>query len=465
MSITRTLPPEVNLLAATSRLIDLQHARGASVYVPENAPTAGIYTGIAFLVLESLHNLETERGGGYTTVTELFEFVRRLAVDITFEDLEYVLLFLSKEREICFSTPDEETGCFVSGYVRDKTKLVDLAESRGQVRITDTASLFLRICENELSWLYDEADAEKLITALTHCKFKEIPTLCRSISQELAKKARVLTDLIEHPTKEEQGQILIADGPAINNNLKNTKEIIQRALQQLLEQSTMEAFNRWSAVEKPDFNIGNLHTELEILLQSAEAVTRRFIEFLDVAQQRNEVVPSHHQFLEIADYLVFNYKPGSLVQLESILKGLVPAEMSSYWFDPSILPGIIDLYDLMNEQTEIPPAKSFDISVEGSPAVKHFMGFIEKNRDAIYNRLSSGPIPFSEFVSSTGFLLEEGYSVYDFIGIYASPHVLDGDGEHQRIIVGLPQGDFRHRDDGCLIISSDPVILLDKKES
>lgn len=93
--------------------------------------------------------------------------------------------------------------------------------------------------------------------------------------------------------------------------------------------------------------------------------------------------PLTTQFLEIADYLVFNYKPGSLVQLESILKGLVPAEMSSYWFDPSILPGIIDLYDLMNEQTEIPPAKSFDISVEGSHAVKHFMGFIEKNRDAI----------------------------------------------------------------------------------
>ncbi|NTW21632.1 MAG: DUF2142 domain-containing protein [Nostocales cyanobacterium W4_Combined_metabat2_030] len=96
MSNGTILSPAVTVMAATSRLIDLQHARGASVYVPENAPTAGTYTGIALLVLESLHNLETERGACYTTVTELFEFIRQSAADITFEDLEYVLLSLSK---------------------------------------------------------------------------------------------------------------------------------------------------------------------------------------------------------------------------------------------------------------------------------------------------------------------------------------------------------------------------------
>jgi len=462
MSNGTILSPAVTVMAATSRLIDLQHARGASVYVPENAPTAGIYTGIALLILESLHNLETERGTGYTTVTELFEFIRRSAADITFEDLEYVLLSLSKEREICFSIPDEKTGNLAFGHVRDKTKLVDLAESRGQVRITDTASLFLRICENELSWLYDEADAEKIIIALTHNKFKQIPTICRSISLELTKKARVLTDLIEHPTREEQGQIFIADGPAINKNLKNTKEIIQRALQSLLEQSTIDAFNRWSAIEKPDFELGNLHTELEILLQSAEAVTRRFIEFLDAAQQRKEVVPSHHQFLEIADHLVFNYKEGTLAHLDGIMRGVVPPSIRLWWFAPSLLPGLIDIYDLMDNQGEDLPAKSYDVSGTDSPAVKHFMDFIEKNRDAIYDRLSSGPLPFSEFLTSAGFKLGEGYSAFDFLGVYVSPHLLDGDGEHGRIIVGLPQNDFRQKGSDYLVISSDPVIILEK---
>jgi hypothetical protein len=243
---------------------------------------------------------------------------------------------------------------------------------------------------------------------------------------------------------------------------QNTKEIIQRALQNLLEQSTIEAFSRWSAIEKPDFEIGNLHTELEILLQSAEAVTRRFIEFLDVAQQRKEVVPSHHQFLEIADHLVFSYKAGTLAQLESIIMGVVPAGLPLWWFDPSMLPGVIDFYDLIDDKADDQPAKSYDVSGADSPAVKHFMDFIEKNRDAIYSRLNSGPIPFSEFVSSTEFTLDEGYSVFDFLGVYVSPHVLDGDGDHRRVIVGFPQSDFRHRDSGCLVIASDPVIMLVK---
>src|SRR5450759_4547291 len=98
-----SIPPSIIVMAATSRLIDLQHSRGSTVYVPEPGPKSGIYTGIALLVLETLHSLETERGAGYITVTELYNFIRQSAADITLEDLEFVLLSLSKEREICFS--------------------------------------------------------------------------------------------------------------------------------------------------------------------------------------------------------------------------------------------------------------------------------------------------------------------------------------------------------------------------
>lgn len=127
-----------------------------------------------------------------------------------------------------------------------------------------------------------------------------------------------------------------------------------------------------------------------------------------------------------------------------------------------MLPGLIDIYDLMDNQGEDLPAKSYDVSGTDSPAVKHFMDFIEKNRDAIYDRLNSGPLPFSEFLTSTGFMLDEGYSAFDFLGVYVSPHLLDGDGEHGRIIVGLPQHDFRQKDNDYLVISSDPVIILEK---
>ncbi len=458
------VPPAVTIMAATSRLIDLQHPRGANVYIPAPGPKGGTYTGIALLVLDILHNLERERGTGYVTITELYGFVRQLASDVLLEDLEYVLLSLSKEREICYSTPDEETCTLNYGYVRDKTKIVDLADSRAQVRITDTASLFLRICENEISWLYDESDAHKIITALDNNKFGDIPTICRNISLDLAKKARELTDLIEHPTREEQGAILVADGPAINENLKKTKETIQSALRIILEQSTMDAFNQWAGRAKAGFELGNLQTELEVLLQTAEVVSRRFIEFLDIAQQRKDIVPSYHQFLDMAERLVFRCDSGSVQRLEHLMRGVMPADIPTRWFDPSLVPGTIDLYDLLDNPEEDAPPKSFNVTDSESPAVKHFMSFIEKNREAIYERLESGPMPFSEFLTSTDFVLAEDDTALDFLGVYVSPHALDSpEPSTQRIIVGFPQREFRMKNDGSLIISSDPLIMLEKQ--
>lgn len=454
------IPPAITVMAATSRLIDLQHSRGASVYIPESAPNGGIYTGIALLVINTLHELERERGTGYITVDELYINLRQFTSEISLEDLEFVLLSLSKDREICFSVPDEN-GNFVQGHVRDKTKLLDLAESRAQVRITDNASLFLRICENEISWLYDESDAGKIITAIDNRKFNDIPIICRNISLELAKKARELTVFIEHPTREEQSEILISDGPAINENLKKTKETIQNALRVILEQSTIEAFNLWVFRVKPDFELGNLHAELEVVLQNVEAVTRRFIEFLDVAQQRKDVVPTHYQFLELANKLVFNSDQGTVPQLDSFLRGVVPANAPIWWFDPSILPGMVDLYDLMDDTADAPSPKSYDIVDTEPPSVTLFMEFIEKNREAIYTRLAAGPMPFSEFISSTDFTIGEGESTLDFLGVYVSPHTLDGvEGDARSVVVGLTQNEIRQKHNGTIIISSDPVIML-----
>lgn len=457
--INGLIPPAITVMAATSRLIDLQHSRGASVYIPEAAPNSGIYTGIALLALNTLHDLERERGTGYITVVELFSIIKQSASDITLEDLEFVLLSLSKEREICFSVPDEN-GVLAHGHVRDKTKLVDLAESRGQVRITNNASLFLRICEDEISWLYDESDAGKIITALNNHKFNDIPVICRGISLELAKKARELTELIEHPTREEQSRMLISDGPAINENLKKTKGTIQNALHAILEQSTIDAFSQWATVAKPDFEIGNLHAELEVLLQSVEAVTRRFVEFLDVAQQLKDVVPSHYQFLEMANRMVSSYDHSTIPLLESFLQSVTPADFPGRWFSPSVLPGMIDLYDLMDNENVQPP-KSYDITDVEPQSVKRFMDFIERNREAIYTRLSAGPILFSEFLSSTDFIVGEGDSALDFLGIYVSPHVLDGnDGDPRSVIVGFSQNVFNQKSGDFTIISSDPVIML-----
>lgn len=451
------VPPAITVMAVTSRLIDLQHSRGANIYVPDPAPNSGTYTGIALLTLNTLHELVRERGNGYVTVAELHSILKLSSPEITLEDLEFVLTFLSRDREICFSIADDD-GKLIQGHVRDKTKLVDLADSRAQVRMTDNGSMLLRICENEISWLYDESDANKIITAINNGKFGDIPVICRSLSLELAKKARELTGLIEHPTREEQSELLISDGPAINENLKRTKEAIQAALTKIFEKSTIESFEMWKSQKNPDYEVGNLHAEMEVLLQSVEAVARRFVEFLDIAQQRQDVVPSQHSFLEIANSLVSRGDNETISHLETFLKFIVHPGVPAWWFDPSMLPGMIDLYDLMDVPATQSP-NAFDINKMESAAITRFREFVERNREVIFSCLEEKPLPFSDFLSMSGFIIQEGESLIDFLGVYVSPEMLD-DGNSKSVIIGFPERDFRAEHGELIVFSSDPVIML-----
>jgi len=44
------IPPTITVMAATSRLIDLQHSRNVRIYISEAAPKSETDTGIALLV-------------------------------------------------------------------------------------------------------------------------------------------------------------------------------------------------------------------------------------------------------------------------------------------------------------------------------------------------------------------------------------------------------------------------------
>jgi hypothetical protein len=314
--------------------------------------------------------------------------------------------------------------------------------------------------------LYDEADAAKIITALEHFKFNDIPLLCRSISLELAKKAKELTNLIERPTRAEQCDILIADGKSISDNLRNTREIVQKAMEMALDNRTINQFQEWAEREKPEFELGNIQAELETLVQSVEAVSRRFIEFLDVAQQKRDVVPSQHRFLEIAGSLVLQCKPGMTRQLEAFLEGVIYPNVPITWFDPSVLPGAVDFYELMDVSEEKVVSQVYDFSARPSQTAQRFRDFVERNREHIYARLEKGPLSFSEFLVSSEYILHPGESPVDFIGIYTSPEMLDGDGQDApRIVVGFTGRDFTHDLIDQKIITSDPVIFLELKES
>lgn len=462
---TNPIPPGIIMLAVSSRLLDLhQSRRQKGIYVPDAPENAGNYMGIALLALNALRITEIERGFSYTSIEEIHSIICQQVSNVEREDLDFVLESLSKEREICYATPNQN-GTFDYGNTRQKTSLVIFAESHAQIKLTENGRLFLRICDDERSWLYDDSDAAKIVTAFEHFKFYDVPSLCHSLGLELALKGQMLTDYIERPTRKEQCDILIADAKSISQNLRNAKETVQKAMDIAFSERTFTAFEEWSALAAPAFELGNLQAELETLLRIIESVTRRFVEFLEVAQRHRDVIATNYSFLKIADNLVFNYTPASSNHLQVLMANIIHPQMNLPWFHPSGLPGQIDFYSLMDGKKAKAEKKSFDLDTAPSPTVQRFSGFIKRYKTQILSMLRNGPVSFSEFLGSSEFELLPGEALTDFIGAYTSPNLLDPEDDgNSKIIVGLTGQEFIQKSNSKTFIASDPIIYLDAQE-
>lgn len=451
------------MLATTARLLDLhQSRRQGGVYIPEVPENAGRNLGIALQVVEILRDIEMERGIGYVSLNELELQLSQRVEGVIREELDFVLASLAQEREIHYAVANRDRQ-FEYGQTRKTTNLISFADSREQVKIAENGRLFLRICEDEESWLYSDSDTKKLLTALNRNKFLDIPKLCRSIGQELAAKGAMLADLIARPTRQEQTQLLVADGEGIGAMLANAKSIVREAMAIAFDDRTYEEFQKWQLGDgaTSGLELGNVQAELETLLRTVEAVARRFTEFLEQAQQRRDVMVSEHHFLEMADRLVPSCTSQSGQELETFIAGILFPQVAVSFFHPSVIPGEVDLADLINEELEKPPV-AFEMSGEDHGAANlRFRDFIARHRAQLYERLAAGPLPLSDIITSYGFELLPDESGLDFIGVYATPEALDGDNENgPRVVVGLTGEEFSVETDTSLIVASDPIIFL-----
>lgn len=457
------LPPTIMMMAVTARLLDLHQSRRQSgVYIPEVPESAGRNLGIALQIVGILRDIEMERGTGYVSLDELELQLSQRVEGVIREELEFVIASLAQEREIHYAVANRDCQ-FEYGQTRKTTSLVSFADSREQVKITENGRLFLRICEDEESWFYSDSDTRKLLTALSRNKFLDIPKLCHGIGQELAARGAMLADLIARPTRQEQTQLLVADGEGIGAMLANAKAIVREAMAIAFDDRTYDEFQKWQLSDgsTSGLELGNIQAELETLLRTVEAVARRFTEFLELAQQRRDVMVSEHHFLEMADRLVPACTPQSGQELEVFIAGILFPQVAVPLFHPSVITGEINIADLMDEEQVKPPV-AFEMSGEDQGAANlRFRDFIARHREQLYERLAAGPLPLSIIIANYSFELLPDESALDFVGVYATPEALDGDNEAgPRVVVGLTGEEFSLETDTSLIVASDPIIFL-----
>jgi len=434
--------------------LDIHQSRretgGASV--PEVPEKAGFNLFLSLNIIDALREIEIDRGMGFAPLSELSSHIKKRIPDVSDSDIEYCITNLKQGREIHYGVTGE------NGEVRyartwDSTTLVELEEGFSQIRLTENARLLLRVSSLKDSWLYSDLDADRLIKAIERGQFQDVPAFCRTMTIDLSAKSKQLSGALERPSLSELRSILISDGQSIAKSLSDAAETIGHAIEMIFSDHIQE---EWDKRPFPGFHLGNLQADLELVLQNVESLSRRFVVFLASAQKvRNEGIETI-KFIELTDALVRFGNKITIERTESILNEVMPWGVISTYFFPSFLVGEADF-----KKQEFPKEKAhgFMVNPLNESGSSRFLDFLKRNREVLMQRLSEGPLSFSEMITLTGFSLEPGESMLDLFGVYASPGLLTD--ENQRIVVGLTATQTRLTHAEQEVTGSDPLLFIE----
>lgn len=459
------LPPEIRLIAAVSRLIDFHQTRreAGGSYAPSVPETGGANLFLALSVIECLHEIELDRGTGYVPISELFNRLREILPHLTLEDLEFCIANLKQGREIRYRARDDE-GEIIDGRTWETTPLLDVQDGISQVQLTENARLLLRVTSLRESWLYSDLDAERLVKVIEREQFHDLPRFCRAMTLDIASKSKQLSGAMERPALTELRSLLLREGDGISRSLQEAKQTISAAMALIYREDTEQSFERWTGtpegarMSRDGITLNNLQADLQLVLQNVEGLSRRFLSFIGRAQKvRNEGVEPI-PFLAIASRLALNGSADEIERVESLFAGFLPWGREQWIFHPSMLIGAADLST--SNKDEDAALHTFTLDPSAALPRARFAEFLERNRDLVIARLSTGPASFSEIVGTTGFALGPDDSLLDFFGAYTNPALLDEEGG--RIVVGLTDGMVSFSADGYVVTGNDPVMYLEK---
>lgn len=462
---SENLPADIRLIAAVSRLIDFHQSRRESggAHSPSIPDTAGANLYLALSVIESLHEIEMERGAGTVPIHELINYLKQRIPDVSNDDVEFCIANLKQGREIRYRTRND-AGEIVERQTWDTTTLLDVQEGFSQVQLTENARLLLRVTSLRESWLYSDIEADRLVKVIERGQFQDIPGYCRSMILDIASKGKQLSHALERPSLSELRSLLIRDGTGIATSLRDAATTITRAIDLIYRDDISAAFDRWlgtpqgAVMARDGIMIGNLQADLELVLQNIEALSRRFIDFIDQAQKVRHEGVEPIPFLEIAAQIVQKGSEDYIQRVASLFAEFLPWGQDRRMFHPSMLVGATDLST--SNEDEQATSHTFTLDPTAQIPQSRFADFLARNRDVVLGRLAQGPASFSEIVALGGFALEAGDSLLDFFGVYANPGLLDEDAT--RIVVGLTDGSVQFSNADYDIISTDPVMYLEK---
>lgn len=443
-----------------SRLLDLHQSRSAgdSVSVPETPESAGRNLFVALSLLDVLRRIELDQGRALVSVRALARAAAAAVPDITYEEVLFCVSSLATPREIRYGVLAEDAISY--GRTSEATPLLTYDKGLGQVALNDNAGLFLRVSDLKESWLYQDLEAQRLVKAIERGQFEDIPRFCREMAADLAGKARQMADATERVTLADLRGALIADGDVISATLSDAVELVNKALQLLFSPAVEDAFALWKVTHPVQFDIGNLQSEVEVVLQSTEHMARRFVQFIDDAQRIQTLRAPSLRFLDMVASMHLQ-DDAFVEQLRAAAPDLMPWKAGFDFFSPDAFVGEVDLTRMLAQLNAPEPEPVFDEEGDEAHEDEPLHAFVELNRDRILDALRQGPLSFADLLNLDGMEFSPDLAAASLVGAYAYPDILCAGGAQIRVVHQDPL--IAHRQSGRVLITSNPIFMLENE--
>lgn len=456
------LPPEVLLISAVARFIDLHDSQrnfgNQAEFTSEQRPgwKDGRYLSIGVAVVQRLYLQDQTSSYDYLSFGTIFSAVIDGMPNVAEIDVQYVLNVLRRPSELFYLEGEEGSQVKTLKSEKRSTAIIEKTDYADEYRLTSTGRSFIGLSNATKDSLYIRGDAYNLLDAIQNSDFDEMSLFADGIIRDLREAILDVRAALEQHGHSDLVEKYINNFDRYKKVIEGTLEIIGQAEHEIDSPATMDEFIKWA--DNPENNaMGlsyyNLSNHIDRVRQVLEIFNRVVQELVSVSLTDDRTASPPPSFLQLALHQV---KAPLKPEIENfILAQWGALELQTPFYSP------LDGLNAVKVKQEITEPATQDFAHEGYELVSHVgnLEFLSKFGNDIVEALILAPLRLSDAIERGWCWLDKKSSPGDLIGVFSAPESLPVDG---KIVISVV-GDFKEADafDGVLFFSDLEISVLE----
>jgi hypothetical protein len=411
------------LLASTARLLDLHdcdRTAGAMVSAPAEyraGSNTGIWLDVAVQLMQYLYERDLESNDAWVPIEEIvIKIIQRH--NISREDILFVANYLATPTRIVSVKDVDAQGVPYCQTLKRETALIEWprnTKARDRCRLSSSGSRSVQLSQAAHKWLYTADDAGKLVKAIEHGAYSDIPYLADSLIAQIRRFSKEITMLLE---RRHMGELLtefLARRNAYLKVIKDVQSSVEAAIDLFRTKQAQEYFKQWLISQKEgQFSSYTIQHSFTDTLQAVERLNRKFQNLVSVLVSEKREVFGLIRFDKAAVGLAF--VPCSQNITELCITALGP------WYVESAAPSFIDFEGMFEEKLE--EKSSAVLKFEDDPVEKlpsPIERFLSAHKEQILETLQHGAVSLSDAIVKGWFKVDDLDVLPQLVGVYVAP--------------------------------------------